>query len=1050
MTRWIIGTGLQFHYMIVGIAAGLLFLGVTQLQKAPVDLYPEFSPPYVEIQTEALGLSANEVEELVTVPLEADLLNGVAWLETIRSESMPGLSSIVITFEPGTDIMRARQMVQERLTQAHALPNVSKPPVMLQPMSSTSRIMNIGLSSDELSLIEMSVLARWTIKPRLMGVPGVANVAIWGQRKRQLQVQIDPDKLREAGVTLNEVIKTTGESLWVSPLSFLNASVPGTGGFIDTANQRLGIRHVLPIVSAEDLARVPIHGQDMILGDVATLVEDHQPLIGDAIIGDDSGLMLVVEKFPWANTLEVTRGLDAALDALRPGLSGIEIDADIFRPANFIALSMNNLGTALLIGAVLTALFLGFLLYNWRVALISIIAIPLSLSAAGLVLYYSGVSFNTMVLAGLVLALAVIIDDAVIWVDNIMKRLREHREAMDEKKTAYIMFEGTHEVFSAVVFSTLILVLAVAPIFFLEGLSGALFGPLAMAYLVAVLVSLVVSLAVTPAMSRLFIANDNGNGTDKSLVSRRESPAIRWVHQGYSGMLAWLLRTPVLTYLAIGIILLAGLLVVPGLRMESPYPLLQETDLLIRWEGVPGMSHPAMKRISAQATRELRSLPGVRDVGVHVGRAVMSDQVTNVNSAELWISIDPNADYDTMVAAIEEVVDGYAGLDSEILTYPHQRMLEALKGSDDDIVVNIYGQDLEVLRSKAEEVRQAIAPIAGVVDPEVKVQIQEPIVEIEVDLDAAERYGIKPGDVRRAAATLLSGIVVGSLFEEKKVFDVVVWSTPETRRSLSSIHELLIDTPDGDHIHLGDVADIHIAPHPNVINREAVQRYVSVGADISGRDIESVSQDIRQRLKDIEFPLEYHAEIPRQYLVNETATKRVLGYIVIAVIGIYLLLQAAFGSWRLAAAVILSLPTALVGGVLAAFAGGGLLSLGSLAGFFAVFGIAVRNGIMLISNYRQLEQDKGETFGPELVLRGAMERLSPILTSALVTGAAFLPLVLFGGIAGLEIVHPMAVVILGGLVTTTLFCLFVLPALYTHFGYSTEPDMYRRKINAME
>ncbi len=424
MLRAIVGTSVRFRMLIIGIAGALLLIGATQVQSTRVDVLPEFTPPYVEVQTEALGLSAEEVEELVTVPLEADLLHGVAFLDEIRSESIPGLSSIVLIFEPGTDIFKARQVVAERLTQAHALPNVARAPVMLQPLSSLSRFMVIGMSSQEKSLIDMSVLARWTVRPRLMGVPGVANVSIFGQRERQLQVLVDPAKLDSNNVSLEHVVKTAGNALWFSPLTFLEASTPGTGGFIDTPQQRLGIQHILPIQNAEDLAQVAIETEDgatpLKLGDVATVVEDHQQLIGDGLVNDGSGLILVIEKFPDVNTLDVTRGVEAAMAALQPGLPGIDVDTTLYREATFIDASLGNVSLAILIGFLLIAVIIGALLFDWRAALISIVTIPLSIAAAAIVLHLGGASLNAITLAGLLVAISVVIDDAAGVVDDVL------------------------------------------------------------------------------------------------------------------------------------------------------------------------------------------------------------------------------------------------------------------------------------------------------------------------------------------------------------------------------------------------------------------------------------------------------------------------------------------------------------------------------------------------------------------------------------------------------------------------------------------------------
>lgn len=1032
MMRRIVEQSLKLRFLVVVIGAVIMFFGIAQLRNMPVDVLPEFAPPIVEVQTEALGLSAAEVEDLVTVPME-ELLNGVPWLQTIRSSSVPGLSSIVLVFEPGTDIMRARALVQERLTQAHGLPtkSVSKPPAMLQPLSSSSRTLMIALSSDTLSSIDMSVLTRWTIRPRLMGVPGVANVAVWGNRQRQLQVQIDPERLRAHGLTVEQIIRSAGNAMWVSPLTFLNASTPGvTGGFIDTPQQRLGIRHLMPISSPDDLSRVAIEGTSLNLGDVTKVVEDHQMLIGDAVVNDGNGLLMVVEKLPWANTLDVTRGVEDALNTLRPGLPGVNVDTTIFRPASFIEQAISNLSMALMIGAGLLVLMLIAFFFQWRTLLISLVAIPLSLVAAMFVLHLIGMTVNTMVLGGLLIAVAVVVDDAIIGVDKITRRLREQHAAGSSKSAVELVLESLAELHSALIFATLIILLSVMPIFFMEGLSGAFFRPLAVAYALAVLASLLVALTVTPALSMFLLP---------SRPDRGDSPLVRWLLRGYNGLLARTVRTPLLSYLVVCVLVLGGIAVMPFIG-QSLLPTFKEPELLIHWNGTPGTSRPAMHRIVAQATHELRSVPGVRNVGAHVGRALQGDEVVGISSGELWVSIDPAANYDSTVAAIQAVVAGYPGFDRAVLTYLDERSREALTGASQAIVVRSYGPDLEILRQQAEQVRLALAGVAGIVDLQVASQAEEPQVQIEVDLAAAEPYGLKPGDVRRAVATLLSGIEVGNLYEQQKVFEVLVVGAPEIRQSVSDIRELLIDTPSGGHVRLADVAKIQIARSLNSFNREGESRYIDVSANVQGRDVGAVTRDVNTRLQNMQFPLEYHAELLGEYAEQQAAQGRLLGFGIAAIIGIFLLLQAAFSSWRLAAVFFVTLPAALVGGLLAAFVVDGMLSLGSLVGFFTVLGIAARNGILLINHYQHLELHEGEAFGPEMVLRGARERFSPILLTALATGLALAPLAVSGSLPGHEIVYPMAVVIIGGLITSTLLNLFAVPALYLRFGASPAPE----------
>jgi CzcA family heavy metal efflux pump len=1026
--RWIVRSSLTFRLLVLALAAALVVVGVTQLREMPVNVLPEFGPTTVEVQTEALGLSAEEVEQLITVPMEQDLLNGVAFLDDIRSESVPGLSRILLIFEPGTNTFRARQVVAERLTQAHALPNVSKPPQMLQPVSSTNRVLMVGVTSKSVSPLELSVLARWTIVPRLMGVPGVANVAIWGHRDRQLQVRVNPERLRGLGVSLGQVIESTGNALWFSPLSFVEASTPGTGGFIDTANQRLGIQHLSPITTAATLAQVTLEqtkGRTLRLGDVASVVEDHQPLIGDAVVGDGRGLLLVVEKFPNAGALDVTRGVETAIDSMRPGLSGVEFDTGLYRPATYVEQSVDNFLWALIIAGGLVLLVLAAFLFRWRTVLIAFVPIPLALIAGVLVLYALGKTMNAMVLAGLVAALVLVVDEAVVDVDSIERHLRRNREA-DVKSTAAVILEASLEVRGAVVYGTLIVALCVVPLFFLEGMSGAFFPSIAVAYLLALGASMLVALTVTPALSVMLLAKK----------SRGESPLVRWLSRAYQRVLARLLRRPHPAYIVAVILLLVGVGAAPHFD-QTLLPQLKETQLLITWDGAPGTSLREMDRITGLASRELRSVKGVRTVGAHVGRAVTADQVVGVNSGEIWVGIDPHADYEATLAAVKDVVAGYPGLSQTVRSYSNERVSDVLSRGGSDVVVRIYGEDLPVLRSKANEVQQVLSGVRGLVGEHVVLPVVEPTLEVEADLAAAERYGIKPGDIRRAAATLLSGIAVGSLFEEQKVFDVVVWGTPATRRSLTSIRHLLIDTPGGGHVRLGQVAHVRVVPSPTVIRRQAVSRYLDVAANVSGRDLGAVVHDVKEVLERVPFPLEFHPEL---FVAKGQSHGRLISVVIAAVIGIFLLLQAVLGSWRLATVSLLPLPIALVGGVLAGLADGGTLSFGSYIGFLALLGIAARNGILLMKHYVRLERRAGEALNAELVLQGARERLSPVLMTAAASGAALLPFVVAGPIAGYELVHPLAVVILGGLVTSTLLNLFVMPPLYLRFGSRPEPE----------
>ena len=1031
MMRWIISSSLRLRAVIIASSVSILIAGVWQLRSTPLDVVPEFSPLSLQVKTEALGLSSSEVESLITVPLEADLLNGVPWLQSIESESITGLSSIEMFFAPGTNLMHARQMVQERLTQAHALPNVSSPPLLLQPVSTASRIMNIGLSSKTVSLIDMSVQAQWNIVPRLVGVPGVANVSVWGLRKRQLQVQVDPSRLHASKVTLEQVVKTAGEAVWASPLTFLNSSTPGTGGFIDTPNQRLGVRHLSPIRTAQDFAKVPVFGTSTALGDIANVVEDHQPLIGDAIVQGGPGLMLAVEKFPGFNTLQVTRGVEAALAELSAGMTGIDVDTTIYRPASFIERATANLSDAALIGSALVILALCFLLRSWRAALVGLVAMSLSLLAAILVLHFRGVNFNMMVVAGLLLAIAAIVDDAILDAENIMRRLRQPRKDGSEQAVAGVIVRAALEVRGPMLYATLIAVLAVAPVLFMQGLSAAFFQPLIWAYIAAVLASMAVALTVTPALSMLLLPSTPLDVPAAAAPTRR-------LQRAYDRLIEPATWSPLPAYAFTAAAVLVGVLVWTHLE-RSMVPTFKETDVVIEWQGAPGTSLQAMDRVTTGLLREIRAVPGVRNAAAHIGRALLSQEVADVNAAEAWVSIDPKADYDDTMEAIQAVVDTYPGVTGQVETFLSKKLREGLTGVDESISVRVYGHDLDILRGKAEEIRGVLSSVEGVRNPRVEQQTEQATIEVEVDLEKARSFGLKPGDVRRAASALTAGITVGALFEDQKVFDVVIWGVPEIRDNIVAIQNLLIDTESGTQVRLADVAKVSTVPATSVIRRQGVARRIDVEAQVDGRPLSAVTTEVARRIKDVAFPFEYHALVRGEYVERQAALNSLYSYFAAAAVLIFLLLQAALGSWRLTLLSAMGVPIALLGGLLAVLAGGGVFSLGSLLGFVTVLSLTVRNDIMLVRRFQDLERHEG-LHGAALVTRGIRDRFSPIATTAITTGLLALPFVVFGDVAGLEIAHPAAVVILGGLVTSTMLSLFVVPALYLRFGGSPATD----------
>jgi Cu/Ag efflux pump CusA len=1027
--------------LVIAVASGLIALGFLQFNNARKDLLPEFTPTRVEVQTEALGLSAYEVEQLITVPLEQDLLNGVAFLQDIESASLPGLSSVVMTFEPGTDVLDARQVVAERLTQAVAvagLPQVADTPQMIQPLSSTSRVALVSLSSSEMTPIEQSVQARWVIVPSLLGVEGVANVAIWGFRDRQLQVLADPERLAQERLDLSDVIRTAGNALEVSPLSFLEASSPGTGGFIDTANQRLHVFHEQTISTPDELAQVPIesadgsavlrNGQPLLLGDVTIIVEDHQPLIGDARCSDGPCILLVIEKFPEANTPEVAAGVNAALQSLQPGLPGMVIDTSIYEPAGFIDSSLMNLGVVAVIGAVLVIAVIGILFRNWRTALIAVVTIAASLGGAGTVLFFLDATVNAMIVAGVMMGLVVIVDEAVSSAGLVARRRSQKRIAGDGASLPRTIMEATLETGRPALYATAIVLAALIPFFVMEGVTGAFFPSIATAYLIAVAVALLMSLTLAPALGVLLLKG--AADVEETGFAHRISESYKQKSQKRNGLAA-----PMVTF---GALVLVALIATPFLD-TAMRPSLQERDLVVSLDGPPGMSLTRMDEITAGVVEDIGALPGVTNTAAHVGRAVTSDQIVNVNSGEVWVSVDETADYEATIQAIEGLMGGYSEVASDVSTYSEQRVSDVLGQSSDEVVVRVYGEDDQALANTAQEIRDIVAGVDGVDEAVVRRELEEDTIEIEVDLDRAQALGLKPGDIRRTAATLLAGIIVGNIFEEQKVFNVVVWGPPELREAPEDVGNLLITTPAGAQVPLSEVADVRVIPSATVIRHESVSKYVDVTATAGDGDLGGIARGIESSLAAHQFPAELHASVLGGFADEEAVQSTVVAVMIAALLAIFLLLQSAFASWRLATLTILSLPMALTGSVLATLIFTRELSLGVVAGLVAILGLASRWLVTLVRHYQELERD-GEKFGKGLVASATADRLIPIVASAAGIFAFFVPAVIRSGATGLEVVGPLAISVAGGVLTTVVLALYVFPAAYARWGHVANAD----------
>lgn len=1030
--RRIIEWSVKFRALLVVLAAGLVILGLGALRTAPVDTLPEFTAPVVQIQTESLGLSAAEVEQLLTVPMEQDLLNGVKGALTIRSDSVPGLSSIDLTFARGTDILRARQLIQERLTQAFALPGVGTPPQMLQPTSSSNHVMIIGLKSRKLSPIALSVLARWTIKPRLMGLPGVASVAIWGMRDRQFQVLVDPAVLHAHGVTLNQVIATAGNAQLVSRLTFLEASTPGTGGFFDAPNQRLAVRHVLPFGAPRDLAQVPVEGTQgkhaVPLGSVAVLAEAHQPLIGDAVVHGGSGLILAVDKVPGANTLAVTREIDQALSDMAPGLGGTTVDSSIYRPATYIESAMHNITVALIAAAVLAALVLLAFLRRLRAVLVGLVTILLSLIVALLVLDLEGQTVNLLVIAGLGIALGVVVDEAVGAGAGIAGVLDERRARKEERSTSALVVQCTSQLRGAAGYATLIVLLLAVPVLVAHGLTASFVYPMALAFALAAAASMLVALTVASALTALLAG----------LPSRPVRRAARL--SGFADIHRRVFSAAARArFLTIGATALGVCGVVAVVFLIAPRtPAFKDRDLMVSLQAPPGTSLPEMKRLTTRVADALRSTPGIRDTGAEVGRAITGDQIVGTNSSTVWVSMVASASYDPALASVRNVVDHVPGISGSVSTYEAARTEGVLGGSHDEVTVRIYGADYGVLGREAQRIKRVMSSVRGVGSPRVLLPVEQPVVQVKVNLGAALSRGLKPGDVRRAEATLVSGTTVGNFFEQQKVFDVVVRGVPRVREGLTSMRRLLIDKPGGGQVPLGSVAHVSTGREPLDIRHDAVSRFVDVRAPVRVQDAGSVRAEIQRDMRQLAMPLDYHAKVVGPPADGPTSGGSFLTFVLAAGLGIFLLLQAAFGRWRLAAIVMAMLPASALGGVAVAVATGNGHALGAAAGLAAVFALGVRQTVVLIRGVQLVEASQSSD-RLAAVWRAVDERRAPLLASAMITAAAVAPFAVLGDVAGNEITFPMSLVILGGLATMLALVLILIPAAYARLPW--EPQL---------
>jgi CzcA family heavy metal efflux pump len=1039
--RWIVATSLRFRYVVAGLAFVLLYFGAISIGHQKIDVFPEFAPVSVEIQTSCLGLSPQEVEQLTTVPLE-QALQGVPGVYDVRSDSEPQLSAIWLYFRGGTDVLHARQLVQERLqATAHGLPSWCDPPQMYPIVSATSRVMQIGVTSSSLSGMDLSMIAQYTIRPKLMAVPGVANVAIWGFRNKQIMVEANPAKMAANDISLDQLMSASADAVDSGELKYTSGAAVGSLGTLTVGNQQLSVYNIQPITTAAQMTTAPLamqNGKFLRIGDVADVTYGYPPLAGDAVINGGAGLMLVIEKFPGANTVDVTNGILQAFSQIQPGLPGVKINSQIFRQATFIEMAIHNLTLAVVIGCILVVFVLFLFLFQWRAAVVSLLAIPLSLGAAAIVLDLMSTTINTMILAGFAVAVGVVVDDAIIDMENIVRRLRAWRAAGHKTTPLHLVLAASLEVRVAIFYATVINIVAVIPVMVVGGLTGAFFKPLAIAYGLAVLASMLVALTVTPALGLMLMS--------RARLAQKDPPLMRVLKRGYQAILTPLLgggraghrawRVTKWGLPAVAAVAIVGSLVIYPHLGQDLFPTFKEPDFLMHFVTKPGTSVQEQDRMVANLQEQVLKVPGVTAVGSHVGQAIPGEEISGVNFSETWLTLSPNANYDRVENDLRNLADSYPGAFSDVQTYLHERIDEVLtNGTTEDMAVYIYGPDINTLASTASKLAGQMSKLPGLDDVQPAPLEFIPEADVTVNVAAAQRYGLSPGDVRRFAAVEMASEPVSTITANGQIINVAAWTTPPTRNSLADLENLQIDTPNGGRVPLKDVATITIQPTPSQVVRDNSVRMTEVDANVApGADLGAVAAEVKQLMASEKLPRGYTLSLQGEAVERQAAQQRLLWYGLAVLVTILLLLQVAFRNWRLAWLLMLTLPVALVGGVLAAWGALGTITLGALVGFFTVLGIAARNGILLIAHFRHLEREEGVPFGRDLVIRGASERLAPILMTALATALALAPLVINGNRPGQEIEYPMGVIILGGLATSTLLNLFILPVLYLAFG----------------
>ena len=1036
----------SLEHRLVVLALALLFLvyGGFVAARLPVDVFPDLTVPTVTIVTESKGLAPEEVELLVTFPIETAVM-GRPGVERVRSASAYGLSLVYVEFAPGTDVFRARQLVAEKLPELRLPQGVSPP--LLGPVASTmGEILLISMTSTETSAMDLRSLAEWVVRPRLLAVPGVAQVVLIGGETRQFQVLVDPAKLRDYELALEDVVAAAEAS---------NAS--SGGGFVEAAHTEYLVRGRARVRSVVDLATSVVAVRDsvpILIENVATVREGPALKRGDGSFNGAPAVVATIQKGPEANTLSLTREIEAALAGLAPALPrDVRLDTKAFQQADFIRRAVANVSESILEAAILVVLVLFLFLWSFRTTLITLTAIPLSLLAAVVALRYFGLGINTMTLGGLAIAIGELVDDAIVDVENVFRRLRQNRErgspyqcrgappprlSLRDSPAARaalglrapaplleVVFQASSEIRGSIVYATAIVILVFVPLFNLGGIEGRMFTPLGLAYVLAIAASLLVALTVTPVLSYFLLGRF---GIDS--LPARDSFVVSWLKPRYRRLLESALRHPGRVLSVAAALLIAALSAVPLLGGDF-LPPFREGTLNINTFLPPGTSLGESNRIGALVEATLKEIPEVVSTTRRTGRGERDEHAAGVSQSELEVVLgSSDRSHEEIVEEARARLAIVPGLVFEVGQPMSHRIDHLLSGTRAQIAIKLFGPDLVTLRALGEKIRAAIEDVPGLVDLALEPQVGVPQLQVNLDRRAAAALGLTAQGVADAVETAFYGRAGSRVLDAPGLYDIFVRLDDGSRASPEAIGEAPIATPSGARVPLAQVAEVRLDRGPNTIHRENLERRIVIQANVSDRDMTSVVEEIRRAISSsVVLPQGYSIRYGGQFEARERASRQILLLSLLSVSGVFLLLYLALGTVRESVLVMANLPLAFIGGVLVAAAAGGVLSVGSLIGFITLFGIATRNGIMLVSHYQHLLTREGRGFR-EAVVEGSLERLSPILMTALVTGAGLLPLALGAGEPGKEIQQPMAVVILGGMVTSTFLNMLVVPVLY--------------------